>query len=72
MTYMRENRPYHSGKQKKVRKNVLVPSMSSCTISANPKRKNDLCRFLSCGQSVFQAERKRKVKCTYKSKTLHQ
>lgn len=51
-----ENRPYQSGKRKKVWKNVLIPSMSSSKISANPKRKNDLCRFLSSGQSASQAE----------------
>lgn len=47
---------YHLGNRKKVRKNVLMPSISSCTISASPKRKNALWRFLSCGQREFQAE----------------
>lgn len=32
-----------------------MPSISSCSISASPKRKNDLCRFLSCGQRVLHA-----------------
>lgn len=47
---------YQLGKRKKVWKNVLMPSISSCRISANPKRKNALWRFLSCGQREFHAE----------------
>lgn len=53
-----ENWSHQVGKRKKVWKNVLMSSMSSCRISASPKRKNALWRFLSCGQRVFHAARK--------------
>lgn len=47
---------YQLGKRKNVWKKVRMPSISSSSMSASPKRKNDLWRFLSCGQRVFQAE----------------
>lgn len=47
---------YPSGNRKKVWKNVLTPSISSCKINDSPNRKNALCRFLSGGQRVFHAK----------------
>lgn len=55
-TKMEKMQTYQVGKRKNVWKNVLIPSISSCSMSANPNRKKARCRFLSCGQRVFQAE----------------
>ena len=45
----------HFGKRKNEWKKVLMPSISSCSIRANPNRKNARCLFLSCGQRAFHA-----------------
>lgn len=50
-----KDKTHQFGNWKNAWKKVLMPSISSCSISASPKRKNDLCRFLSCGQRVLHA-----------------
>lgn len=51
-------RTNHLGRRKNEWKKVLMPSVSSCNMRANPKRKNARCLFLSCGQRAFHAETK--------------
>lgn len=52
---------YHFGRRKKVSKKLLMPWISNWTMSARPKRKNALCRFLSGGHKVSQAAKKWKL-----------